>query len=232
MKKIGMIGGASWHSTIDYYRIINEEIGRRIGGYHSADLVMACPDFDLIAECAKSGDLSPVTDVLWAEAKRLEVAGADFFMICSNTLHKIAEEVAADVNIPILHIVDAVAGEINKNGLKKVLLLGTKCTMEDGFFQDRAGKHGIEIVVPSEKDRTLVDKVVFEELVFNKIVDSSRNEFVRIISAQANQGAQGVILGCTEIQMLIKQENVAIPIFDSTTIHAMAAVDMALSLDS
>lgn len=231
MKTIGMIGSVTWQATIEYYRIINETVGRKLGGHHSAKIVMACTDFEDLSGHARAKDWDGVAELITREGEKLEKAGADFFIVCANTLHKIAEDVLSKVRIPMLHIVEATAESIEKKGLKKVSLLGTRFTMEDGFYQRVMDKHGIDIMVPDEADRTFIHNSIFDEFSLGVFSDETRKAYLRIIDSQIAQGAEGVILGCTEIPLLIQQEHVSIPVFDTTRIHAEAAVTRALSED-
>lgn len=230
MKVIGMIGGMSWESSLEYYRLVNEKVKERLGGLHSARCLMYSVDFAEIEVLQHQGRWEEATDLMVDAGKRVEGGGADFLIICTNTMHLMAEEVSRNVSIPLLHIADAAAERIKKLGLKKVGLLGTRFTMEQKFYKDRlkAG-HGIDVVVPDEKGKTLVHDVIYSELCLGKIRDSSRDVFKSIIRIMAAGGAQGVVLGCTEIPLLISQGDCDIPLFDTTAIHAEAAVDFALS---
>lgn len=228
MKTIGVIGSVSWHATVEYYKIINETVGRRLGGNHCAKLVMACADFEDLISLAKGNKWNEIADLLTKNVKTLENGGADFFIICANTIHKIAERITEQVGIPILHIVEVTAQKIKEQKIKKVSLLGTSFTMEDGFYHKIMDKYGIEIMVPDNADRQFIHASIFGDLAQGKIQESTRKEYIRIINSEADKGAEGLILGCTEIPLLIRQEHVSVPIFDTTQIHAQAAAEMAL----
>ena len=228
MKTIGLIGGTTWVSTLDYYRIINQTINKKLGDAHSAHCILYSIDFEeFIAK--NEGKWEVIAASFIDITKKLELAGADFFIICANTLHKIANEVENNVNIPLLHIVDATAEKIAENGIKKVGLLGTKYTMSEEFYISRLKeKYNIEAIVPEEKDRKLIHDVIQDELTYEIINQTSKQEYIKTISKLVSNGAEGIILGCTEIPLLIKENDVDIPVFDTTTIHAKAAVEYAL----
>ncbi|WP_026498861.1 aspartate/glutamate racemase family protein [Butyrivibrio sp. WCD2001] len=228
MKTIGIIGGMSWESTVTYYEIINKEVVRRLGGFHSAKILMYSVDFAELEENMGKGNWQGNAEILTDAAARLEKAGADFIVIATNTMHKLVSDIEKKISIPILHIADAAAGAIKQNGIKKVGLLGTRFTMTQDFVIERLKDAGLEVFVPDERDMEIVDNVIFNELCLGKILDTSRNEYKRIIEKMKQQGAEGVILGCTEIGMLIKDEDSALPTFDTTIIHATAAVNEAL----
>ncbi len=229
MKTIGLIGGMSWESTAEYYRIMNEAVKERLGGYHSAEIIMYSVEFAEIHRFQFAGQWDKVADILKDIARKLENAGADLLIIATNTMHRLAPEIEKVISIPLIHIADATAEKIRERGFKKVGLLGTKFTMEMDFYTGRLReKHGIEVIVPGEKDREFVNDVIYNELVYGIFRDESRDGFRKIIDGLVRRGAQGIILGCTEIPLLIKQKDVSVPIFDTTTIHAMAAVDYAL----
>lgn len=228
MKTIGLIGGTSWHSTITYYRVINETVAQKLGGHHSAKIIMSSVNYESIAKLAHDNDWKGITTLLSGEAKKLEDAGADFFLICANTLHKVADDVSSKVNIPLLHIVDATAGEIKKNNIKKVGLLGTTFTMEDASYGKRLSQHGLETIIPDEAARREIHNIIFNELTKGIFTQDSRNKYIKIINSLNINGAQGIILGCTEIPLLIGQEHVPTPIFDTTKIHSVAAAETAI----
>jgi aspartate racemase len=229
LKKIGLIGGMTWESTIEYYRIINERVKAELGGFHSAPILMDSLDFDEIERCQSRGAWDESARILGDSAERLERAGAGLLLICTNTMHKVADDVAARVRIPLIHIVDAAAERILSTGLKTVGLLGTRFTMEEDFYKGRLmEKFGIRALVPDAEGRGIVDGVIYGELTFGVISPESRRKYVRIIEGLAVRGAEGVILGCTEIPLLIKPKDVRIPVFDTTLIHAEAAVEAAL----
>ena len=228
MKTIGMIGGMSWESSIEYYRLVNEEVKRQLGGLHSAQCLMYSVDFEEIERYQHQGDWEKATDVMIAAAQRLERGGADFVVICTNTMHKMADEVQAAINIPLLHIVDATAQAVKSKGIEKVGLLGTRFTMEGDFYGGRLKAHDLDVVIPDLPDREIVHRIIYQELVLGKIQTSSRDEFQRIIQTLQQNGTEGIVLGCTEIGLLIKQEDNILPVFDTTVVHALAAVDVAL----
>ncbi|MES5954833.1 aspartate/glutamate racemase family protein [Bacillus fungorum] len=228
MKTIGLIGGMSWESTTEYYRIINEEIKERLGGLHSAKCMINSVDFEEIERFQTNGDWNGAGEVLGKAAYSLQRGGADFIIICTNTMHKVVEEIKKNIHIPVLHIADATAKEIKRKGIQTVGLLGTKYTMEQDFYKSRIEENYIEVMVPSEKDRDKINEVIYTELCLGKITSQSRVYYKRVIEELVQEGAQGIILGCTEIGLLIKQEDVSIPIFDTTHIHAVEAVNFAL----
>lgn len=229
MKTIGLIGGMSWESSLEYYRIINEKIKQELGGLHSAQSLMYSVDFEEIKNLQHEGKWDELTTIMIDAAKRLEKGGADMIVICTNTMHKMANEVQESINLPLIHIADTTAQAIKDLNLKKIALLGTKFTMEQDFYKGRlTEKHGIEVIVPNDEDRDMVHKIIYNELCLGNIKESSKQEYIRIIEKMANSGAEGVILGCTEIPLLIKETDVSIPIFDTTTIHAEKAVLEAL----
>ena len=229
MKTIGLIGGMSWESSLEYYRILNESVKARLGGTHSAKCVMYSLDFDEIETLQREGRWEDATRVMVAAARHVQAGGADFVIICTNTMHKMAAQVAAAIDIPLLHIADATAAAIKDRGLHKVGLLGTKFTMEQDFYRGRLEEmHGLEVLIPKAGDREVVHRVIYEELVLGEIRDASREQYQAIIEKLTAAGAQGVILGCTEIGLLIRQQDCRVPLFDTTAIHAEAAVELAL----
>jgi aspartate racemase len=228
MKTLGLIGGMSWESTVPYYRLINETIKARLGGLHSARLVLYSVDFDEIAQLQHAGDWDAAGRVLADAARRLEAAGANALVICANTMHKVAPAIEAVVNIPVLHVVDAVADDIRAAGFRKVGLLGTRFTMEQPFYAERLAQHGLETLVPEQADRDLVHRVVYEELCLGKIVDISRDAYRRIMADLVARGAEAIILGCTEISMLVGARDASVTLFDTTAIHARKAAEWAL----
>jgi aspartate racemase len=230
MKTIGLIGGMSWESSLEYYRIINEEVKKRLGGFHSARCLMYSVDFAEIERLQHSGDWDKLAWILGQVAVRLEAGGADFLVLCTNTMHKVAPALEAAVNVPLLHIADPTAERIKARGIKKVGLLGTRFTMEEEFYRGRLEKkHGLEVLVPDESDRQLIHHVIYYELCDGSLQAESRRKFRTVIEKLGQAGAQGVILGCTEIGLLVKEKDSPLPIFDTTIIHAQAAVDYALS---
>ncbi|MGN4443959.1 aspartate/glutamate racemase family protein [Bacillus cereus group sp. MYBK79-1] len=228
MKTIGLIGGMSWESTSEYYRIINEEIKERLGGLHSAKCMIHSVDFEEIERFQSNGDWNGAGEVLGNAAYSLQKGGADFIIICTNTMHKVVEKIKENIHIPVLHIADATAKEIKRKDIQKVGLLGTKYTMEQDFYKLRIEENHIKVMVPSKKDREKVNEVIYTELCLGKITSQSREYYKRVIEELVQEGAQGIILGCTEIGLLIKQEDVLVPIFDTTHIHAVEAVNFAL----
>ena len=228
MKTIGLIGGMSWESTSEYYRIINEEIKERLGGLHSAKCMINSVDFEEIERFQSNGNWNGAGEVLGNAAYSLQRGGADFIIICTNTMHKVVEKIKENIHIPVLHIADATAKEIKRKDIQKVGLLGTKYTMEQDFYKLRIEENHIKVMVPSEKARDKINEVIYTELCLGKITSQSREYYKRVVEELVQQGAQGIILGCTEIGLLIKQEDVCIPIFDTTHIHAVEAVNFAL----
>lgn len=229
MKTIGLIGGMSWESSLEYYRIINERVKARLGGYHSARCVMYSVDFAEIEELQQQAKWQEAALILSDAARHVEAAGADFLVLCTNTMHKVAPEIETAVRIPLLHIADATASLITCRGLKRVGLLGTRFTMEDDFYSGRLkSKFGLEVVIPGEADRAVIHRVIYDELVKGCIELESRRLFRDVIIRLTDAGAQGIILGCTEIGLLVKDEDSPVPLFDTARIHAEAAVDLAL----
>lgn len=228
MKTIGLIGGMSWESTVTYYQQLNELVKGRLGGLHSAKIAMYSVDFDEIEACQSSGDWDRSAEILTAAAQGLERAGADLILICTNTMHKVYPQVQAGVGVPLLHIADATADALAQAGVSKVALLGTRYTMCQDFYKSRLIDRGVEVLIPEAEDVELVDRVIFHELCLGQLKPSSKAEFLRIIEELAQKGAQGVILGCTEIGLLIQQADTSLPVFDTTLIHAARAVELAL----
>lgn len=228
MKTIGLIGGMSWESTITYYEILNKEIVTRLGGLHSAKIIMYNVDFSELEENMSKGKWDDNASILSEAAKTLEDAGADFIVIATNTMHKLVPQIEKHIKIPVLHIAEATANVIKRDGFQKIGLLGTKFTMTQDFIKDRLIKSGLEVIVPDEKDIDLINDVIFNELCLGKVLDCSRKEYKRIISYMKERGAQGVILGCTEIGMLISQKDSVLPVYDTTIIHAKEAAKLAL----
>lgn len=229
MKTIGLIGGMSWESSIEYYRIINETARKKLGGLHSAKSLMVTVDFAEIEKLQHEDRWDEAAQILVKCAQDLEHGGADFIVLCTNTMHKVAEQIIAGTKIPFLHIADATAEKITAQGIKKIGLLGTRFTMEHDFYKGRLIQNfGLDVLTPNEKDREIVHRVIYEELVLGKIIDTSREEYKRIMGALIEQGAEGIILGCTEIELLIKTEDSRVPLFPTTAIHAIAAVEKAL----
>jgi len=229
MKTIGMIGGMSWESTLPYYRHVNEAIKARLGGLHSARLVLYSLDFHEIEQLQRSGDWQRAGALLGEAAVSLERAGAEFLVLCTNTMHKVADAIEQAVGIPLLHIADPTAEAIRAAGLQRVGLLGTRFTMEQPFYRERLeNRHGIQVLVPDEADRLLVHRVIYEELCLGTVREESRQAYREVIARLVAQGAQAVILGCTEIGLLVGDADAAVPLFDTTLLHARAAADQAL----
>ena len=232
MRTIGLIGGMSWESSAQYYRIINQEVRARLGGVHSARSLMVSVDFGEIERLQHNGDWAALTIQMIESAQRLERGGADFFLLCTNTMHRMAEDVAAAVSIPLLHIVDPTAEMIKTAGYRRVGLLGTAFTMEQDFYKGRLMRRfGLDVLVPNQADRSLVHNVIYRELVVGQVVPASRAAYREIIGRLVERGAQGIILGCTEIMLLVEADDSAVTLFDTTTLHAHAAVTRALSND-
>lgn len=228
MKTIGLIGGMSWESTIPYYTIINQSIHDTLGGLHSAKLILYSVEFDEIEKCQSCGDWQRSADILSDAAKKLELAGADFLLICTNTMHKVYPQIQAQVTIPILHIADATADALASDGVTKVALLGTRYTMQEDFYKSKLVARGFEVLVPEQADIDEVNRIIFEELCVGTLKETSRKTFSRIIDTLKARGAQAVILGCTEIGLLVKQEHASLPLYDTTVIHASRAAEKAM----
>jgi aspartate racemase len=230
MKTIGLIGGMSWESSLEYYRLINQAVQAKLGGFHSAKSLMVSVDFAEIETFQQQGRWSEAAEVLAQAAKNLEDGGADFVILCTNTMHKVAGEIQAHIHIPFLHIADATAQRIQDNGLNQVGLLGTRFTMEEDFYTGRlTQRYGLDVMVPNARQREIVHRVIYDELVKGEIRQASKEQYVEIIEHLVSDGAQGVILGCTEIGMLVQDGDCRVPLFDTTRIHAEAAVEYALS---
>ena len=229
MKTIGLIGGVSWESTAIYYSLINREVQKRLGGFHSAKIAMISVDFAEFELLARTSQWDTLAARLSDAARALERAGANLILLCANTMHHDAGRVADSVSLPLLHICDCTAARIKSQGLNRVALFGTAYTMNEDFYKDRLRANGVDAFVPNAADRSVINRVIFEELVLGKIEPASRRAYREIIARQVEEGAQGIILGCTELPMLVKAEDSAVPLFDTTEIHALAAVDLALS---
>lgn len=228
MKTIGMIGGMSWESTVTYYQIINTAVKQKLGGFHSAKCILHSVDFHEIEMCQTSGDWEKGAKILGETARGLEKAGADFILICTNTMHKVYPEIQACVGVPVLHIAELTARELKKNGITKVGLLGTKYTMEQDFYKSRLVEHDIGVLVPEPHDIDFVNNVIFNELCLGEIKPESKRRYLEIIDRLALHGAQGIILGCTEIGLLVGQDDTSVSLFDTTRIHAEMAAEQAL----
>ncbi len=225
MKTIGLLGGMSWESTELYYRLINEGIKAQLGGLHSARIAMVSVDFQEIEEMQHVGEWASAGQALAQAAKQVEAAGADFLLICTNTMHKVAPQVQEAISIPILHLADTTAERIKAAGMKTIGLLGTSFTMEEDFYKGRlVEKYELDVLVPPKSDREIVHRVIYDELCVGQVQDESRDEFLRIIEDLRDRGAEGIIEGCTEIVMLVQQHHTDIPLFDTTSIHAEEAV--------
>jgi aspartate racemase len=223
MKTIGLIGGMSWESTVTYYQIINRETKEKLGGLHSSKCILYSVDFHEIEECQSSGEWDKSADILANAALSLEKAGADFIIICTNTMHKVADAIQKKLHVPLLHIAEVTAEELLKKSVTNVALLGTRYTMEQDFYKSKLIDHGIRVIIPEVDDREFINHTIYHELCLGIINKASRQQLLSICSNLYDQGAQGIILGCTEIGLLINQENVDIPLFDTTLIHAKSA---------
>lgn len=228
MKTIGLLGGMSWESSIEYERIINTEVRRRLGGVHSADLLIRSYDFGAIEQLQEAGRWEDAGNLLASDARKLQDAGADLIVLCTNTMHLVAPAIEAAIDVPFLHLADATATAVRAEGIDAVALLGTRFTMEMDFYSGRLEAHGLEVVVPDAGDRNLVNDVIYSELVQGVIRDDSRRRYLAIIDRLVAGGAQGVIAGCTEIELLVTPDDVAVPYFPTTRLHALAAVEAAL----
>jgi aspartate racemase len=232
MKRIGLLGGMSWESSAEYYRLVNEATRDRLGGLHSADCLLRSVDFTEIEQMQRAGDWDRAGAVLAAEAAALEAAGAELLVLCTNTMHKLADAITAAVRIPFVHIADTTADAVHGRGLKTVGLLATAYTMEQDFYVGRLRDvHGLDVLVPSEPDRRIVHNVIYEELCVGVVAEDSREQYRRIIRDLAGRGAEGILLGCTEIDLLIGQRDSPVPVFDTTQLHAQRAVELALADD-
>jgi len=230
MKTIGLIGGMSWESSLVYYRFINEAVKERLGGLHSAQCIMYSVDFAEIEPLQRDGKWAEAARKMSQAARRVEDGGADLLVLCTNTMHKTASDIQRHVNIPLLHIADATAEKIRAEGLSRVGLLGTRFTMEDDFYKGRLiEKHGLDVILPDQNDRDLVHRVIYDELCLGEIRGASREAYREIMENLVGRGAQGIILGCTEIGLLINAMDGPVPVFDTTRIHAEAAVEFALA---
>lgn len=230
MKTIGLLGGMSWQSTVHYYQIMNEEIANRLGGLHSAKIILSSVEFAELEIFLRENRWVAIEEILTDHAIRLRQAGADFVLICTNTMHKVADQVESKSGLPLLHIADAAALSVKAQGIHKIGLLGTRYTMEEGFYRVRlAEKHRLQVIIPEANDREIINRVIFDELCLGIVKPDSRSEYLRVLNWLEREGAQGVILGCTEIEMLVKQEDFHLLLFPTTRIHALAAVERALA---
>ncbi|GMM72156.1 aspartate/glutamate racemase family protein [Alteromonas gracilis] len=230
IKKLGLLGGMSWESTVSYYQAINRGVNARLGGLHSAPLVISSVDFAQIEQLQHKGEWDKTADILIREAKHLETAGAKAILICTNTMHKVAADIEQNISVPLIHIADATGRVLKQNKVKKVGLLGTRFTMEQDFYTSRLETlFGIQIVVPDDQQRNTVHNIIYEQLCKGVICVDSRNAYIEVINALAAKGAEGIILGCTEIALLVQQKDTNVRLYDTTAIHALAAVDFALA---
>ena len=223
MKTIGLIGGMSWESTLSYYKIINEVVKQKLGGYHSAKCILYSVDFHEIEECQSRGDWEKSGEILAAAAQTLQTAGANYIVICTNTMHKVVDRIQQKITIPLLHIAEATAAELQKQEITKVALLGTKYTMQQDFYKSKLIDAGLEVLIPEPEDMELINKTIYQELCLGNVSHPSKLEFLRIIASMTDAGAEGIILGCTEIGLLVKQSDTFVPLFDTTLIHATQA---------
>ncbi|MGL5353889.1 MAG: aspartate/glutamate racemase family protein [Clostridium sp.] len=228
MKTIGLLGGMSWESTATYYKIVNEVVRAELGGLHSAKVLLYSVDFQEIEECQANGEWDKSAEILSIAARNLEKAGADFIVICTNTMHKVASNIQKEINIPILHIASVTAQKLIEKSINRVALLGTKYTMKQDFYKKILIERGIEVLIPDSDDVEIVNNVIFDELCLGIISKKSKEKYIKIIDKLEDNGAQGVILGCTEIAMLIGQEDIRLPVFDTTQIHATLAAMSAI----
>lgn len=230
MKTLGLLGGMSWESTVPYYRTINQVVGQRLGGLHSAKILLHSFDFEPIEGLQHVGDWDACGDLLLDAARGLQAAGAEGMLICTNTMHRVAEQVEAGIDVPLLHIADATADAVRQAGLRRVGLLGTQFTMEQAFYRGRLETlHGLEVRIPGEAERQRVHQVIYDELCRGQILDGSRAEYAGIVEALVEQGCEGIILGCTEIGLLLRPEDASVPLFDTAALHAEAAAVWALA---
>lgn len=230
MKRAGLLGGMSWESSLEYYRILNEEVKNRLGGSHSADCLMYSFDFDMVEKLQHQGEWDKLTAVMVEEANNLKKAGADCICICTNTMHLMADDITESTRLPLIHIAEAAGTEINRREVSKVILLGTKFTMNSDFYRLKLEEKGIEVIIPDEADQKIIHDVIYHELILGKILDESRKKYISVINKLTEEkGAEGVVLACTEIPLLIKNDDVSIEVFDTTEIHARAIVDFMLT---
>ena len=228
MKTIGLIGGMSWESTVTYYRIVNEVVKEQLGGLHSAKVLLYSVDFQEIEECQANGEWDKSAEILGRAAENLEKAGADFIVICTNTMHKVVPQIQQKISIPIIHVAEATAEKLNENNINRVALLGTKYTMKEDFYKAKLITNEIQVLIPDEEDMEFINHVIYDELCLGIISEESRKEYKKIIDKLKEKGAQGVILGCTEIGLLIGQQDTLLPVFDTTQIHATKAAMFAI----
>ena len=229
MKTVGLIGGMSWESTITYYQLLNEGIKDALGGLHSAKILLYSVDFFEIEELMSCGEWEKAADLLGGIAQRLETAGADMILICTNTLHKVAPQVQSRIHVPLVHIAEAAADELRANGITRVGLLGTKYTMTQEFYRDKLTARGIDVLIPEGDDIDLVNRVIFDELCLGVVKPDSKAAYLRVIAELAARGAQGILLGCTELGLIVSAEDIELPLFDTTVIHAKKALELSLA---
>lgn len=230
MKTIGLLGGMSWESTAEYYRILNETVKEKLGGLHSAEILLYSVDFEPIEQLQHQGEWEQAAAILASGAQRLERGGADLLLLCTNTMHRVADEIGASISIPFLHIADATAQAIQKQNLSTVGLLGTRFTMEHSFYRERLEQRGLQVLVPNQASRNEVHRIIYEELCLGIVNLDSRRYFAETIQSLVEQGTQGIVLGCTEIMLLVRPEDSPVLLFDTTAIHARAAVELALQI--
>jgi len=230
MKTVGLIGGMSWESTVTYYQLLNEGVKNALGGLHSAKVLLYSVDFFEVEALMSRGEWDKAADLLGGVAARLEQAGADMILICTNTLHKVAPQVQGRIRVPLVHIAEAAAEALVARGISRVGLLGTKYTMTLDFYRDKLIERGIEVLIPEGEDIDLVNRVIFEELCLGVVKEDSRAEYLRVIESLQQRGAQGILLGCTELGLIVSTEDVSLPLFDATIIHAQKAVELALNV--
>lgn len=229
MRTLGLLGGMAWPSTLEAYRLLNEEVGRRLGGTHSAKLLVWSADFAEVEALQATGRWDDAGELLAGAASRLRSAGAEGLLLCTNTMHRVADAIEAAVDVPLLHIADATASRVLEDGARRVGLLGTRFTMEETFYRGRLGDHGLDVLVPSEPDRAEVHRVIYDELVHGRVEADSRVAFMRIIDRLVAAGAEAVIAGCTEIELLLGPDDVPVPLYPTTRVHVLAAVDWMLA---
>ena len=229
MKTVGLIGGMSWESTITYYQLLNEGIKDALGGLHSAKILLYSVDFFEIEALMSRGEWEQAADLLGSVAQRLEVAGADMILICTNTLHKVAPQVQSRIHVPLVHIAEAAADELRENDITRVGLLGTKYTMTQEFYRDKLTARGIDVLIPEGEDIDLVNRVIFDELCLGVVKPDSKAAYLRVIAQLQARGAQGILLGCTELGLIVSPADVSLPLFDTTVIHAKRALELSLT---
>ncbi|MDC3423156.1 aspartate/glutamate racemase family protein [Aquibacillus sp. 3ASR75-11] len=229
MKVLGLIGGMSWESSSEYYRKLNQAIAQKLGGLHSAECILYSIDFNEIDLLQRQGEWEKAGQKIATIAKKLENAGAELLLLCTNTMHKVADTIERDLSIPLVHIGDATAKEITSAGISKVGLLGTTYTMEEDFYHDRLNKHGVKVITPNNENRSELNRIIFDELCKGIFVDDSKEKIIKMLQSLKEQGAEGIVLGCTEIPLIIKDEDSPLPIFNTLEIHVQTAVNLALS---